>query len=372
MDSKNIYLEIADAIKEGNKSTKKPSLAWVAGTFKKTHDFNRIENAVKTRSSELSDDTLETFKNILTLRDIAVKHGLMTKESKDNGFPKYTVTPTGSKFVQDLAKNINDWQTINDLSFKQLRSEIQSAKGEADQEWYDSLPPDEQHIIDIYSRLTLKEYALLKGIKSAKDSKKKYTNRLDTLDQKDPESFETLKSLGFINKMNHVNDVLVTKFFNTLAKFDYRHLRSFNRTISSRLDRFSADKALTQNFLDTQMDKTSPRSSDTGTRAREYIDSASPEILKNIVDMSNKERTKPINQEDMRLTGITDSTGTLTNFGKFVASILKRERSMDDYHERNPLNSRMPSSSGLDNNRQQRRSEILTGRKRSFKNFLAQ
>lgn len=226
-------------------TSKKPTLGWIAGMFKKTHDFPRYQNMLDTRADELDPEQAETIKNTLKLRDIALQNGLMKEE---NG--KIKVTQAGSKFVQDLAKNIQQWDSLNDLSFKQLRREVQSAKGEADQEWYNGLPPVEQKMIDIYSQLTLKEFHFLTGLKNDKDGKNQYVNRIAGLEQRDPESFEMLRHLGFIKPNGTLNNELANTFFKTLGKYDYRHLRSFNRNISSRSDRLAADQALNQNHAD--------------------------------------------------------------------------------------------------------------------------
>jgi len=226
-------------------TSKKPTLGWIAGAFKKVHDFPRYQNILDTRANELDPEQAETIKNTLKLRDIALQNGLMKEE---NG--KIKVTPAGSKFVQDLSKHIQQWESLNDLSFKQLRREVQSAKGEADQEWYNSLGPVEQKMIDIYSQLTLKEFHFLTGLKNDKDGKNQYVNRIAGLEAKDPESYEMLRHLGFIKPNGTLNNELANTFFKTLGQYDYRHLRSFNRNISSRSDRLAADQALNQNHAD--------------------------------------------------------------------------------------------------------------------------
>lgn len=235
--TQQIYNQIRQEI-----TTKKPTLGWIAGVFKKTFDFPRYQTILATRADELDSEQLDTIKNILKLRDIALANNLIKEE---NG--KFKVTPAGSKFVQDLSKNIKQWESINDLSFKELRKEIQSAKGEADQEWYNSLPPVEQKIIDIYSQITLKEFHFLTGLKNDKDGKNQYVNRINGLEERDMESYETLRQLGFIKSNNTLNNELTNTFFKTLGKYDYRHLRSFNRSISSRNDRIAADAALNKN-----------------------------------------------------------------------------------------------------------------------------
>jgi hypothetical protein len=242
--SQEIYSQITQAINPDN-SSKRPTLGWVAGAFKRAYDFGRIQAVLNNRSDELDPDTRQTYQNLLKLRDIAVNNGLMVAEGN-----KYKVTNAGSKFVQDLAKNIKQWESINDLTFKQLRGEVQSAKGQADQEWYNSLSPIEQHIIDLYSKLTIKEFHFLTGVKNDKDGKNRYVNRIETMEDSDPESYNMLRDLGFITKKNTINDALVSTFFRTLGKYDYRHLRSFNRSISSRSDRLAADAALNQNHAD--------------------------------------------------------------------------------------------------------------------------
>jgi hypothetical protein len=362
--SQQVYQEIADAI-EANGSTKRPTVGWIAGAFKKAHDFSRMEANLKNRGDELNPDIRQTLQNTMILKDIALKHGLIKQE---NG--KYDVTPRGSKFVQDVAKSLHEWDSINKASFKQLRGTVQQAKGEADQEWYQSLPPDEQHIIDIYSRLTLKEYAMLKGLKNSKDSKKKYTNRVDGLQDSDPESYATLRDVGFINSQNLVNDKLLTKFFDTLAKYDYRHLRSFNRNISSRLDRMTADKALVQNQLDRAVDKNSPRSSDSAVRAQEYINGLESKCDKAwIVALADGNGVRcRANFDQMAEDGVVTKSGNerpeLTDFGKVVANFIKNGN--PDRDEQGPLNSRLTGEDRL-----RRRGEILQGRKSSFKDFLA-
>ena len=246
--SKEIYNDIVNTIANSG-STKKATFAWIAGAFKKTHDFGRMQSRINNYADELSPDTLESLKNMMILKDIGVSNGLFKVE---NG--KYKVTNKGSKFVQDVAKNISKWESLNDMTFKELRSEIQQAKGEADMEWYNGLPPDEQYMIDLYSKLTLKEFHYLTGIKNDKDRKQKYVNRVETLEDSDFESYSLLRELGFITPKNTINDTLLTKFFTTLGKYDYRHLRSFNRSISSRSDRIAADKALHRNNSDYQTD----------------------------------------------------------------------------------------------------------------------
>lgn len=366
-NSQQVYKEIADAI-EATGSTKKPTVGWIAGTFKKVHDFARMEATLRDRSDELDPSTLQTLKNTLILRDIAVKNGYIRKDGT-----KYSVTPSGSKFVQDVAKNFQEWSSINSMDFKQLRGTVQQAKGEVDQEWYNSLPADEQHIIDIYSRMTIKEYALLKGLKNAKDSKQKYTNRVDGLEDRDPESYAVLRDMGFINSQNLINDKLLTKFFDTLAKFDYRHLRSFNRSISSKLDRITADKALVQNQLDRSVDKDSPRSSEPAIRAKEFIDglnSCSKDWISALAKGGGSGvRCRDAEWDAMRDAGVTqDVQGSnrpeLTDFGKVVANFIKNGN--PDRDEQGPLNSRLTGEDRL-----RRRGEILKGRKSSFKDFLA-
>ena len=102
--TKEIFSEINQAINSDN-SSKRPTMSWIAGVFKKIREFNRMENALE-RSDELNDDVRENYINSLKLRDIALENGLMTREIKDNGFPKYEVTDKGSKFLQNLSKHI--------------------------------------------------------------------------------------------------------------------------------------------------------------------------------------------------------------------------------------------------------------------------
>jgi len=236
-----IYNQITQAINEKN-SSKRPTFPWIAGTFKRAHDFNRFKNYLDNYGDELDPETAETYTNILKLLQIALDNNLISSE---NGV--YKTTPRGSKFLQELSRHIKQWDNINDLSYKDIRREVQAAKGEADQEWYNSLPPLDQAMIDLYSKLTPKEFHFLTGLKNSKDSKSKYVNRVETLEDSDPESYAVLKSLRFINANNQINDKLLTTFFSTLGKYDYRHLRSFNRSISSKSDRIAADKALAMN-----------------------------------------------------------------------------------------------------------------------------
>jgi hypothetical protein len=365
--SQQIYSEINSAINPEN-SSKRPTMAWIAGTFKKAYDFGRIQRAVDEHSKELDTKTLENFINTLKFRDIAVKNGLMTKT--DEG--KYVTSERGNRFIQDLSKNIKQWESINDLSFKQLRGEVQSAKGEVDQEWYNNLPPVEQHVIDIYSRLTPKEFHLLTGLKNDRDNKQKYVNRIETLEDSDPESYAILRDAGIINNKNQINNTLLSTFFATLAKYDYRHLRSFNRSISSKSDRIAADKGLAQNYLNRSLDKNSPRNSDIGVRAREFIEDSNG-CTKSWIEAMAKGpgqgvRCSQVDFDDLRLQGIvtTAASRELTTFGKLVASLIKTGRGMNSFDEKEPLNSRMPTGAVADNDRQRQRSKILGGRKAAF------
>jgi hypothetical protein len=239
--SQEIYSQINQAINPDN-STKKPTVSWVAGQFRKAHDFSRIERVLKDRGDELDFDTRQTYENIIKLRDIAVANGLVTDT---NGV--YKMTPKGSKFVQDMAQNISKWDSINDMNYKEIRGMVQSAKGDVDREWYEQLPPNEKAAIDLYSRLTLKEFHFLTGLKNDKDGKNQYVNRINTLEERDPESYATLRDLNVINRNNTLNNEVVSNLFRTLGKYDYNRLRSFNRNISSRSDRLAADKALLTN-----------------------------------------------------------------------------------------------------------------------------
>jgi hypothetical protein len=366
--SQDIFRQINNAINPEN-STKRPTFPWIAGTFKKTYDFNRIERALRNHSEELEPSTLENFRNTLKLRDIAVENGLITVK-REGSEPVYKISEKGNRFLQELSKNISRWESLNDLSFKQLRSEVQSAKSEADQEWYDNLSPVDQHIIDIYSRLTPKEFHFLIGLKNAKDDKQKYVNRIETLQDSDPESYSILRDSGFINNKDQINNVLVTKFFATLAKYDYRHLRSFNRSISSKTDRIAADKALVRNELERSMDKNSPRSSEAAVRAREFIETANgctKGWIQALTTPGNGVRCSQVDWDDLQSKGIVDGQRHLTNYGKFIANILKN--GLPD-NEKDTLNSRMPSNVGAPNDRQQQRSKILGGRSSEFNDRL--
>lgn len=371
-----IYSQILDSIfKHGSRERNKfPSLGWVASVFTRSPDLARIERVVRDRGDELDPDMLYDYENMLKVKDIAVKNGLMQRLKKTNGSDTYKTTPDGSKFVQELSKNINKWNdlsSLNDMDFKQLRATVQSAKGAVDDEWFKSLSPEDQKYVEIYSNLTLKEFSFLKGLKYQRDGKNQYTSRIDTLQDSDPEAYAVLKTAGFINEKDQLNVKLVDGFFNFLNTHDYAHLRSFNRSISSKLDRNAADAALKQNALKYLLDKTSPRSNDTALRAREYIENAdtcSKAWITALAKGNGSAVRCKVDWEDLRLKGIVDATQQLTNFGNAVAGILKHSNGdMSGYDETDIVNSRMP---GKDEGRQKQRSDILQGRAKNFSDYM--
>lgn len=371
-----IYSQILDAIfKHGDRERNMfPSLGWVASVFTRAPDLARIERVVKERGSELDTDMLYDYENMLKVKDIAIKNGLMQRLKKTNGSDIYKTTADGSKFVQELSKNINKWNdlsSLNGMNFKQIRAAVQSAKSSVDDEWIKSLSPADQKYVDIYSTLSLKEFSFLKGLKFQRDGKNQYTARIETLQDRDPEAYAVLKTANFINEKDQLNIKLVDGFFDFLNTHDYAHLRSFNRSISSKLDRNAADDALKQNALKYLMDKTSPRSNDMALRVREYIETAGPCSIAWIVALSKDDgsrvRCEP-DWEDLRLKDIVDSSKTLTNFGMAVAGVIKHSRGdTGQYNEKDIVNSRMP---GKDDGRQQQRSKILQGRSKKFSDYM--
>ena len=354
-----IYREINDAINPDS-SSKRPTVAWVAGTFKKAYDFGRIQRAVDEHADELDPQTLETFKNTLKLRDIALKNGLINKS--DTG--KFITTEKGNRFVQEMAKNIKQWESLNDMNFKQLRGTMLAHKFDADQAWANDLPPEEQKILKVYGELTPKEYRFLIGIQADKDNKQKYVNRIETLEDKDHESYSVLRELGFITPKNTINDQFVYTFFKTLDKYDTAHLRSFNRTILTSHKNIAAQKGLAQNYLNRSLDASSPRSSDVGVRAKEFLADQNGCTKGWIIALSKGPgqgvRCNDVDWNDLRLNDVVDSSRNLTNFGKVVASVAKLGDNAGN-GEQDSVNSRMPMNAVSGSDRQKQRSKILKG-----------
>lgn len=368
--SQEIYREINSAINSDN-STKKPTMGWIAGTFKKTYDFDRMQRAVEGNSHELDSQTLQDFKNALKLRDIALKNGLMVR-GKDGG---YKVTDKGSKFVQETAKKITEWQTLLDKDFKGMRAELQSGKGFADMAWYESLPPNEKHVIDSFGLILPREFHFLIGLKNAKDSKDRYVNKINTWEEKNFESYSILRDIGFITSKNTLNVKMVDAFFNVLSKYDYEHLRSFNRNLSSSNDTIAATNGLRRNELERAFDKKSPRSSDVALHAKEFVSSINNCTKSWIIAMAkgpgHSVKCSQVDFEDLKLNGVVDSIKekTLTSYGTLVASLLKNDTIPDDGEDAS-LNSRMPMGATSGGSRQAQRSKILQGRGTRFNSLL--
>jgi hypothetical protein len=371
--AKQIFDEINNTINPDG-TGKRPTMGWIAGTFKKTFDFDRMERTLRTRADDLDEDKLKDLQNTLKLRDIAIKNGLMVKSKTPTGV-KYNVTPAGNRFVQELSHKMSEWESINDLTNKQLKKVMFSEKGHADQEWYDSLPKDQQKLIDLYTNFTVKELHFLIGLYNSKQGKNEYIKRVETLEDTDFESYSTLREAGFINSKNQLNGSLVTEFFKMLKNSDYEHLRSFNRSISSFKDHIAAMRGLKQNELDRAFDKSSPRSSNTAVEAKDFISNASGCTKGWIQAMAKKSgtgvRCSDVNFEDLKLNGIVDSIKdrTLTSYGMLIASLLKNDTIPDD-DEQGSLNSRMPMGATDNGSRQAQRSKILGGRNDEFNKML--
>lgn len=374
MSNKSIYKEIKDKIldKFGKSKNNYPTFTWVMGTFKKLQDYERLRRMV-THSSDVPHETMEKFEKQKILVDTALEHGLITDIEKPNGKHVLRVTGKGSKFLQELNQNIHSWNSLNSMNHKELKKTFLKGVEEADREWFDSLSREDQKMVEIYSQLSLKEYSLIKGLWNSKTNKENYQERLSNLQYSSPENFEYLKGLGFINDKSRLNSDFTEKFISTISSLDYSHLKHFNRSISSKTDRISADKALAQNALQRSIDKNSPRSSDTGLRAQKFIEDSPTDLISDIVKLKNKEKypnlVKDIslsNREDLKLNGIIDSNNNLTTFGQIVANLINRDSDTND--ENDVLRSRL---SGKPGGRLDRRGEIAQGRKRSFKNYVA-
>lgn len=234
-----VYKEIADAIANAG-SPKRATREWVAGILMPPipKSYDRWKRALN--NPDLTPEYRVDFQNKVIAVDIAANNNMLKKVN--GGYEK---NDKGSRFAKYLTLDVHssEEKDVNDMSFKELRGMMQDMKGQADKDWYESLPPIEQMMIDKYQEMNEKEYAFLSGLKNDKDSKYRYVNRVERLEDSDPESYNVLKNLGFITKENYINNNLVTKFFETMGKFYYRHLRSFNRNISSSSDRRAAQNA---------------------------------------------------------------------------------------------------------------------------------
>lgn len=369
----DIFKEINDTIKTNSR----PTAEWISGMFSRSADIKSTERklndpkyveAIRANDEEKGTHNLDNMENLLIVHKIGVKHGLLSV-SKSTGL--YKKTDKGSKFIQEITNflHVRDESKAGD-SFKQTRAVWQNHTYGALQDWFNDQPEQAQHIINTYREITLKEFYLLAGLLNDQKGKNKYVNRVESLEDSDHESYSALLGLGIITEKNTINVEFLTNFFKTLSSYDDKHLRSFNASISSRVYRSEADKALIRNQLNRSMDSSSPRSSDVAVQAKEYVQGANPAFLQKIkrLSMEKNGRISGADKNSMLLDTIVDASGALTRFGMAVAALVGLKNL--DQGEQSELNSRMPMGASDQGSRQQSRSNIRQGRAQGMDNLL--
>lgn len=354
MNFKEYYLEIKNLIKDDFNANASPS--WIAGLFKSLHKYETDKKIFSVMGNDVEPEKMRGFNIKDTVIKYSIKKGLLKKERN-----RLVVSQKGNSFLRYLNENINALKSINDLSNKELKKEFLKGVEQADKEWFLSLDDAEKEVVEKYNEIDLIDYVFLKGLLKSKQNKKNYKARVISFKEKHEDHFDLLKHLGFFDENDNITDEL-DKFFTVLGGMDYSHLKNFNRSISSKSDRSAASNALVRNELKRRMDSRSSSSSEFTLRAKEYIENASNDEIK---DIRMIKKGKPVNNPDLILNNITDDSGELTTFGKFVSTLI--DSNFKDENETDVLNSRI---SGFDNGRLKRRNEIAKGRKSSFRNFL--
>lgn len=361
------YKELVKAVEDirekfqNSQSDNYPTAQWVAGKFQQLSYLPSIERSLNS-GSVTSPEKQEEYEKFIALKDISLKYNFIKQDGSN-----YSKTDKGSKFVQSLAKSFSSW--------KDIATTFKTANEEENNDWIKTLSDEQKQYLEIYKQITSKQYAYLIGLVEKQQSKTNYTDTVATSDENDSEILSHLQNLGLINSDYSLNNDVVKGMLEFLNDNTYARLKLFNNDITYIAKRISADRALLQNILHRNLDKTSFRRTSVAKNADEMVDSLNA-VDKTIVKKAyDRVRLTKIETERLKELGILDADSTFTNIGKITALMLTKGDSLDSLQQRGekPTQYSRLNKSDIESgeNKSSRTADKTRTRNISFKNFLA-
>lgn len=365
MDMFDIFSEIVSKLEDirlkygSSPKNNTPTAAWVAGKLQQLQYIDSIEKSLAS-NGDLLPEKREEYEKIVAMKNIAIENKLVKFVGN-----RILKTDKGSKFVQELAKKFNTWQTMYD--------KIHILADKENDEWYNSLNEQDKHLVKLYKDISPRQYAYLMGLIDKKMNKKNYSKFIDSSEEKNPEMIDSLKSMEFINADNTLNTKLISQFLNFLNDKTYARLKAFNKEISYITDRISADRALMRNYIQRNLDKSSHRRNELAMDGDQILDNIN-DYDKNIIVKAYK-GSRISSTEQAHLNRINILKGKeFTDIGRYVAAVLTGIGNLDSIRisgEKPTQYSRLSAKDvGDENNKQKRMQDKTHTKNLSFKNFL--
>lgn len=371
-DSKEIYDELVDEITNINKKyglsnvDNFPTAKWVAGKFQQLDRVSSLQSSLDSGTVDDPERAAE-YERIIKLKDIALKYKLVKKETTRSGGTDYKKTDNGSKFIQKLSSSFASW--------KDQKTRLREISTVENEEWYNNLSSEDKNLVDTYSQLTAKDYAFLMGLIDKQKDKQNYTNSVAFIAEHNPEKFEKLQSLKLINSDYTINLPFIRSLLNFINDKTYARLKSFNKDISYITDRISADRALVNNYLERNIDRSSFRRSDLAKHADNLLDDLDDYDKTTIMAKYKGGNIRGQINPKLVSDKIIDTDGSLTELGRYIAVIiskLDRNPELKDRGEKPTQYSRLSrTDSATEENISSRKQEKASSRNTSFKNFLS-
>lgn len=367
-NSRNIYNELVDEIIKINKkynltnADSFPTAKWVSGKFQQ---LDRIPSLQSSLDSGLIDDPQRAadYERLIKFKDIALKYKLIKKETTRSGGIDYKKTDNGSKFIQKLSSSFLTW--------KDEKTKMREISDNENAEWQNKLSEEDKMLLELYTNLSANEYSTLMGLIERQKDRKNYMETLYNLSDNKLHKFQ---SLNLIHDDYKLNLPLIEKLLKFINNNTYARLKPFNKDISYITDRISADRALLNNYLERDIDKSSFRRSDLAKHADNIIDKLDNtekfDILKKYKGLTSRDSNPNLLQMK-----IIDTNGSLTDLGRYIAIViskLDRNPELIDRGEKPTQYSRLSrTESGREENISSRKQQKAVSRNMSFKKFLS-